>query len=404
MTGNDTLNLRAEGGSQSKDCSHPSGFFLINGLGMGNSTRCYSVIQHLASTGLSIHVLTSGNGLNFFRDKPEIASLTPVESYSYAVKRNQLSAWGTVMSFGELSRRASQKRFQVEAALAKFKPAFCVTDSEYTVAPFRRRGIPVIALNNSDVVVAEYLRLRHKPRDLMAQFWLVEYPDYLFHLRFADLVISPAAKPFAPSVARIRHVGLIVRKEIEHIAGCSRSGPAKTAREFRNLTFMLSGSILGRIGDISGYDLPYHISVVGMEGRSNDRVTFYGKTLNNIALLAEADMLLINGGFSAVSEALALGKPTLVVPVPRHAEQFVNACQVEELGFGAAVGSRDIGGYLQRAYASNGFIGRAERHPPVNIGGAAQAAQILLGFLQSRGIIGARKINGSHVQEFPSRL
>ena len=56
--------------------------FLINGLGMGNSTRCHAIMQALAPRGHRLHVLTSGNGLTYFGDKPEVASLTAMEAFS----------------------------------------------------------------------------------------------------------------------------------------------------------------------------------------------------------------------------------------------------------------------------------------------------------------------------------
>jgi len=361
--------------------------FLINGLGMGNSTRCYAVVQQLAAAGVKIHVLTSGNGLRFFEGKPEITSLRPVESFFYAVQHNRLSAWRTVLSLGAQGRRAVQKRAQVEAAVKDIRPDFCVTDSEYTLGPMRKRGIPLIALNNSDVVIREYMRMRNKPRELRGQFWAIEYMDYLFHRHFADLVISPAAKAVPAVHPKIRRVGLIVRREIEDLAARAGKLPQKPAREFRKLTFMLSGSVLGRSGNICAEDLPYHISVVGIEGRSSAGVTFHGKILDNIPLLAQADMLLINAGFSAVSEALALRKPTLVIPVARHAEQYVNARQVVELGFGAMVAEQEVASYLRRAYETNAFVGRAKGQQPLDISGAAQAAKIIFGFLRSRGML-----------------
>jgi hypothetical protein len=361
--------------------------FLINGLGMGNSTRCYALIQRLAAAGVEVHILTSGNGLRFFNDKPEVSSLREVEAFFYAVKHRRLSMWRTVACLGELGRRASRKRSQVDAALEKLRPQFCVTDSEYTVGPMRKRGIPVIALNNSDVVVTEYLRMRNKPDGLWGQFWLVEYLDYLFHLRFADLVISPAASPLPARHPRIRRVGLIVRQEIEEAATTAVSARRKRAREFQKVTFMLSGSVLGRTGTIGVGGLPYRISVVGVEGPDSDQIRFYGKVLNNIALLADADMLLINGGFSAVSEALALRKPTVVIPVARHAEQYVNALQVVDLGFGAMVDENAIESYLRQAYRENAWIGNAEAPATIDIHGATEAAQILFRFLRSRGVI-----------------
>ena len=231
--------------------------------------------------------------------------------------------------------------------------------------------------------------MRNKPRELRGQFWAIEYIDYLFHRRFADLVISPAAKAVPAAHSKIRRVGLIVRREIQELAAGTGKAPQKPAREFRNLTFMLSGSVLGRSGNICANDLPYHIAIVGIDGPSNSQVTFHGKILNNISLLAQADMLLVNGGFSAVSEALALRKPTLVIPVPRHAEQYVNACQVVELGFGAMVGEQEVGPYLRRAYQTNAFVGRAKSQQPVDISGATQAVDIIFRFLRSRGTLAA---------------
>ena len=45
--------------------------FLVNGLGLGNSTRCYAIIESLKKSNSKIYVVTSGNGEWFFRDKIE---------------------------------------------------------------------------------------------------------------------------------------------------------------------------------------------------------------------------------------------------------------------------------------------------------------------------------------------
>ena len=45
-------------------------------------------------------------------------------------------------------------------------------------------------------------------------------------------------------------------------------------------------------------------------------------------------MMVVNGGFSAVSEAIVLRKPVVVIPVENHAEQFINACLVEKAALG----------------------------------------------------------------------
>ena len=44
--------------------------------------------------------------------------------------------------------------------------------------------------------------------------------------------------------------------------------------------------------------------------------------------------MVVNGGFSAVSEALFMRKPMVVIPVPRHAEQWANGESIRRLGLG----------------------------------------------------------------------
>jgi hypothetical protein len=372
---------------QDPDGANLSCLFVVNGLGMGNSTRCYAVIQRLFRAGVTIHVATSGNGLKFFENRPEVTSLIPVDSFFYSVGRHQqLSVLGTALSLPTLLRRAARKTAQLEAACESIRPAFCVVDSEYTTRPLRRRKTPVIALNNSDVVVSEYLGRSRKPRNTACQFWSVEFMDYLFHRLYVDMTISPAAKPLPPRHAKIRRVGVIVRREIEERAPTTPPAPLVRPRDVRTLTFMLSGSILGRIGNIQFDTLPCQVDVIGLDGPSTAQVRFHGKITNNADLLAQSDLLVVNGGFSAVSEALALRKPTLVIPVPRHAEQYVNACQVADLGLGYLTDEHEVTPLLQRLFRTNEWAGLPAKPVAVDFDGAAQAAGFIHEFLQQRGI------------------
>ena len=60
----------------------------------------------------------------------------------------------------------------------------------------------------------------------------------------------------------------------------------------------------------------------------------HGKVKNTYQYLKNADIAVVNGGFSAVSEMCWMGIPVIVVPVPRHAEQWINARTVQHLGLG----------------------------------------------------------------------
>ena len=348
--------------------------FLINGLGMGNSTRCHAVMQPLAAQGHRIHVLTSGNGLKYFENQPEVASLTPMESFFYSQRQGRISGWQTLLAGRQLLRLARSKRAQVEKVLTKIRPALAVIDSEYTVAPLRRAGVPIVALNNSEVVVSEYLRWHDNPRSVRSQFWFIEFSDYLFHRTQCDLVLSPSPRPGQPRHPKFRRVGLIVRRAVREAARQAALRPFPLPREMQNVVFMLSGSIFASAVPLDTFQEPFHIDVVGRNGASHERVTYHGRLMNNLELLMKADVLVINGGYSAVSEALALNKPTFVLPVAGHAEQYVNARLVADLGRGYLSSEERVMDDLLGHYQTNTWTGLCPPQPLSSLDGADRAA------------------------------
>ena len=357
--------------------------FLVNGLGMGNSTRSYAVIQHLVEMGIEVHVLTSGRGLEFFADKSELASLSPMENLTYSATDGKLSAWKTLLSVLSHLELVRKKAAQIRQAAEKIRPHFAVIDSEYTVWPLHRLKIPIIGINNSDVVVTEYLRKKNKPSSICAQFWLVEFMDYLFHLFTCNLVLSPSIHPSPSPTGKYKQIGLIVRREVLEAAREANTPDYDLPREIKSVVFMLSGSTFSSKIDLENYDLPWEVNVVGRQGNNRHKIIFHGLLRDNVRLLKSADLLVVNGGFSAVSEALVLGKPTLVIPVPRHAEQFINGCFVHELKKGYVVTQETVLNQLKELFRSNQWEGLELNRSPLNGNGAIEAAAEILSYLRN---------------------
>src|SRR5215475_4311444 len=151
--------------------------FLINGLGLGNSTRCHAVIQRLLDSGVEIAVITSGNGLWFFRSVPGINELHEVESLYYGVKNERISILRTVAAIGDFAAIVQRNSSKVRSVLTSWRPDIAVVDSVYTFRPLKRSGIPLVALNNADVIHMAYRRFSNRPRSIRAQFWCVEEAD-----------------------------------------------------------------------------------------------------------------------------------------------------------------------------------------------------------------------------------
>ena len=350
--------------------------FIINGLGLGNSTRCQAIIEHLAERGLRVHVLTSGNGLTFFDGRPEVASLTRTQPLFYSGSHGHISGWKTIGSLHRLLRLNWAKEQEVESFLQQQPVDVVITDSEYSAAPTHRRRIPVLGLNNSDVVVTEYFRRRDKPVAIRSQFWCCEFMDYLFHRQRCDLVLSPSPVPARLRHSRIRRVGLIVRRAVRELAATARRD-FPLPREMKRVLFMLSGSEFASEISFGRGDFPFHVDVIGRAGENVGNVTFHGRLMDNARFLAQADALVINGGFSAVSEALALNKPAFVIPLQNHAEQYVNAHLVRDLGRGYVVRADEVIEKLLQLHSTNHWNGLKSPTPLLGIDGARESAAII---------------------------
>lgn len=355
--------------------------FLVNGLGLGNSTRCYAVIRRLLAAGAAVEVVTSDNGLWFFADKRELGGVTEIPSLRYGADHNRggLSVAATLRQGGTMLAALRRADSIVATAIARFRPDAVVADSIYSFRAVRRAGVPLAAINNADMVVRNMVSCRDWPAAVLPQFLCVELADYLYHRGIPDLVVSPRLDP-ADTVASgpFRAVGPIVRE------GCRPM--AETRGGARRVTIMLSGSVFGSRVALSprryGPGGEVRIDVVGRpppaDGAVPPGVTYHGRLRDSLALMRAADLLVVNGGCSAVSEALVLGKPMVVLPVPRHAEQWVNGRIVRRLGVGIAAAESGLEEAIHAALAGIDSFGAAYRALPPFGDGAAQAAKHIL--------------------------
>jgi hypothetical protein len=331
-------------------------------------------MEKLAEMGFNVHVLTSGNGSAYFQRQECVRSLTATESFSYSTKNGNISGWATLKSLFCLLPVARAKRAQLEGLLDQINPDFAVVDSEYSLSPLRRRRIPIIALNTSEIVVTQYLKYRREAKGVHSHFWFVEFADYLFHKHYCDLVLSPFPLRTPTRHPKFKRIGLIARQAVLDRAAEAGCVEFPSPRQVRSVVFMLSGSIHASHIPFEKYNLTFKVQVVGRSGESSGQVTYHGRQMDNKELLAGADAIVINAGYSAVSEAFVLGKPVFVVPVPGHAEQFVNARLVRDLGLGFVATETDVLDQLLKMYQSNQWAELKSRPLSFEIDGAREAA------------------------------
>ena len=344
--------------------------FIVNGLGLGNATRCHAVIDHLIQRGYTVDVLTSGNGRDYFAAVEEIGQLLSFESLRYGERKGRVSVTATLMLAPVLIRTLFANARLTRRLIRSGGYVGAVIDSDYTMIVANQRDIPVFAINNADVVVHE-CRRREIPRSIYLQY-LIELADYWFHRLVPDVVLSPVTANMWPDTANIRHIPPPIRSSLR---------PRPASREPRRVLVMLSGSgFASNTAFLDDLRLPpgVRVDVIGGTGTDTDVITYHGKVYRNAELLSEADVMVVNGGYSAVSEAIVLRKPVVVIPIENHAEQFINALTVESLGLGLMADQTTAPVAIARIFDEYGEFVRAHQTSLVPTDGAAVAADLIV--------------------------
>ena len=302
--------------------------FIINGLGLGNSTRCAALIEELLTLGYEIDVMTSGNGLLYFSNFTGISEIHILEAFRYGSTSGNLSAFKTFLLLPQFILTFLKNRRKLLNVIKRHRYSAIIFDSDYTTLGLPKKNRPLlIAINNAAYIVQEFRKIKSVPANIRLQFW-IEKIDCWFHKIVPDLVICPTFSEFKNSQKNLIQVSPFIRMDLK---------TKVKNRVSKNILVMLSGSQFGsstsfleKLPKLSSVK----IDVVGKIGNSTDTIRYHGKVLANRDLINAADMVVINAGFSAVSEAVILKIPAVVIPIANHAEQYINAKLFKDHGFG----------------------------------------------------------------------
>lgn len=380
----------ARGGAAQSRRAMKKLLFLVSGLGMGNAIRCDSIIQRLAADNFHVDVATSDNGLTYFQHCPHVSRMYEVESLYYGKSPSgTLSVWRTWWALPDFFRIFLKNVRRLAGLLAADAYSAVVIDSDYTVLGLQGRiTIPVIAVNHADVIVGECRKLPEIPRAIRTQY-LIERCDAWFHRTVPDVVLSPSMLPRRDE-APIKHVPLFVREGLE---------VRPPGLQLRTIVIMLSGSAFGSPVDFLPR-LPrrpdLRVEVVGREGCSSDWMTYHGKIFRNHKVVNRADMMVVNGGFSAVSEVVALRKPAVIIPIEHHAEQLINALTVQRLGLGLVATLDDVVDKMHEVINRFPQFVEAHRRFDCQANGAQEAARWIAAIVSARSGACVWQADGAH--------
>lgn len=306
----------------------PKVLFVINGLGLGNSTRCYAIIQELAQKHVDVVAILCGNSRSFFKNKKEISKSYSIDQLRYGTgKEGEISFFKTIRRLPVLLRTLASNNKRICSIIESENPDAIVVDSQYIFGLNPRFKKRLFAINNARDVVRNFPgkpgAWSHKS---LVHFLFIECMDFLFHRTVYKNVLSPEI----PDNTWNSKKSLLVRRGLA-------SSPPNT---IENVVVMLSGSTTEiQSTGLTDWKPDFKVNFVGISGTSAENLNFVEKDSENEALLRSCDVMVINAGFSSLSESLALAKPTIVIPLKGHSEQLSNAEKFKSFGTGIVVKS-----------------------------------------------------------------
>ena len=294
--------------------------FLVNGYGLGNSTRIHSIIQHI-SPKYEMDLFGYGNSVEYFKQVPQIKNIFQSFPLEYGLINGKIDFFRTVGKLFQNFQAIYKSRQYLKQILQSKNYSLIIADSNFSTLFLKNRP-KLISINNADLIIKSSLKI--KKRFYLVSF-LIETADYIYNKIAPDLVISPFFSVHK-NTKKIQHTALMVRKEFLH-----PTKPPSTNKH--HILIIPSGAriITPHIAhDTDDYDM----SVIGQGFSTSGKVQKQDKVFNTSFLMKQSTILVVNGGLSSISEALAMKKPMIVIPLKGHLEQKINADWIQKNNLG----------------------------------------------------------------------
>ncbi|MBF9236787.1 UDP-glucuronosyltransferase [Hymenobacter sp. BT683] len=297
----------------------------VPGEGLGHATRSKVVIAHLLAQGHQVCVVSSSRAYHM------LAAAFPgrvheIRGFHLAYRGLAVSKARTAV----LTLRTAPDDLRVNFAkyrelLCDFEPELIISDFEsFTYLFAKMRRLPIISIDNMQIISRAKLDVAVPPAErgnynLAKSIVRAKLPHsrHYFVTTFFDLPLEKDETTLVPP---------IIRPEI--LAAKPTAGSHvlvyQSATTQQNLVPLLQ-QLPDQEFRVYGFNKE--------ESHGNVQLRAFSEA-GFIADLASARAVVTNGGFSLISEAVFLRKPICAIPIPAQFEQWLNAAQVEKLGYG----------------------------------------------------------------------
>ena len=328
--------------------------FLVNGYGLGNSTRTHSIIQHIDQK-YKIDIFGYGNSLEYFKQVPEVQNIFQSFPLEYGLKNGKIDILKTLGKLIQNLKAIYKSREKLKKLLQSQTYQLIIADSNFSTLFLKNRP-KLISINNADRIIKSSSKIKKR---LYLASWLIEWADFIYNKIAPDKVISPFFEPLAEKThkkSKFKHTELMVRKEFLHQFeletlsgdshfdrnnrkdknpnGISITSPSLQSPTKHHVLIIPSGAPINTKLSLKHEKAEYDISIIGNQITILGEIKKHGKVFNVSHLMKQATIVVVNGGLSSISEALAMKKPMIVIPVKGHLEQKINTDWIQEHNLG----------------------------------------------------------------------
>ncbi|MEM4336645.1 MAG: glycosyltransferase family protein [Candidatus Woesearchaeota archaeon] len=297
--------------------------YTVNGEGMGHAVRSSVVIEYLKQKNHDIVVVSGGRAFDFLSKR--FSDVYDIECYNIVYKNNRAMNIDTLFLNAKKFPKIIVKNFnRLFSVMIKFKPDIIITDFE----PFSNFiskffGIPVIAIDNISII--NKARIKSPPNEISSFLTAVFVTKTLVKIDADKYIIPTFFYPKLKDSQKCVFVSPVIREEILRI---------KTSKKKHILVYQTSPSNKELLKTLKR--IRYKFIVYGFDKEKTEKNIVFKKFNEKrfIKDLATSKGVIVNGGFSVISEALYLKKPILSIPIRNQFEQILNANYVKMLGYG----------------------------------------------------------------------
>ena len=335
-------------------------YFSPCGIGLGHVGRVLPVAEELVRRGAEVVFSTYLEGVDYVKRKGfPVVSSPALSLVSDSTGRIDLRATAVTQGVSALPQFIRQVTSEMEYMKA-FRPDVVVSDTRLSsVVAGKLLGLPVALVLNqfmpmvprneknlilSRIVDGSILTLLSRGWGASDVILIPDFPEPYTISR--DSLRIP--KPYRHLV---RMVGFVLPRKPGEVEDTGRVREEAGATGGEKLIYAaISGPLQEREPLIKLLrpifeEFPDGYKVVmsmgdpdgGSKPTSSGSLTTVPWVVDRYEYLKACDLVVCRGGHNTIMQCISYGKPSIIIPVPNHTEQYANARRASELGFSVAL-------------------------------------------------------------------